>query len=81
MNALSADTQSKTESLQIQIIRHMPAWEKLSIVDDLNETVRSLAICGIRQRHPAATPAEVHRMLAGLVLGEELAHKVYDYAG
>ena len=81
MNALSADTHSKMEALQIQIIRHMPAWEKLSIVDDLNETVRTLAICGIRQRHPAATPAEVHRMLAGLVLGEGLAHKVYDHAG
>lgn len=46
----------------------------------LNETVRTLAISGIKQRHPAATPGEVRRMLAELMLGEDLARKVYGYA-
>jgi hypothetical protein len=58
----------------------MPAWKKLSIVDGLNETVKTLAISGIKQRHPNATPAQVQRMLAELMLGAELAHKVYDHA-
>ena len=69
------------EALQIELIRRMPAWKKMSIVDGLNEAVKALAIGGIKQRHPDATLEEVHRMLAGRMLGEDLASKVYDHAG
>jgi hypothetical protein len=58
----------------------MPAWKKISMVDGLNETVKTLAMSGIKQRHPNATPQQVHRMLAELMLGAELARKVYDRA-
>ncbi len=80
MSALFSDTHPKMEALQIEFIRGMPAWKKLSIVEGLNETVKTLAISGIKQRHPNATPAQVQRMLAELMLGAELAHKVYDHA-
>lgn len=80
MSVLSSDTHPKMEALQIQVIRRMSAWKKISIVDDLNETVKAMAVSGIRQRHPNATPQEIRRMLAGLMLGEELARKVYDHA-
>jgi len=80
MTALFSDTHPKMEALQIQVIRRMPAWKKISIVDGLNETVKTLATSGIKQRHPNATPAEVHRMLAELMLGAKLAQKVYDHA-
>jgi len=68
------------EALQIQFIRRMPAWRKFSMVDSLNETVKTLAISGIKQRHPEAMPEQIHRMLADLILGAELARKVYDHA-
>jgi hypothetical protein len=68
------------EALQIQFIRSMPAWRKFLMVDSLNETVKTLAMSGIKQRHPEATPEQVHRMLADLILGAELARKVYDHA-
>lgn len=68
------------EALQIAVIRRMPAWKKISIVDGLNETVKTLAISGIKQRYPNATPEHVQRMLAELMLGAELARKVYDHA-
>ena len=77
MTALYSDTNPKMEALQIQFIRRMPAWKKFSIVDDLNVTVKTLAISGIKQRHPEATPEQIHRMLAELMLGAELARKVY----
>jgi hypothetical protein len=80
MRALYPDTHPKMEALQIQFIRRMPAWKKISIVDGLNETVKTLAISGIKQRHPKATPEQIHRMLAELMLGTELARKVYDHA-
>jgi hypothetical protein len=80
MSVLFSDTHPKMEALQIQFIRRMPAWKKISIVDDLNETVKTLAISGIKQRNPNATPEQIHRMLAELMLGTELARKVYDHA-
>ncbi len=58
----------------------MPAWKKISIVSDLNETVRTLAISGIKQRNPNATPKQILRILAELMLGAELAQKVYGDA-
>lgn len=80
MSVFSSDTHPKMEALQIQVIRRMPAWKKLAMVDNLNETVKALAISGIKQRHPTATPEQVHRMLAELMLGAELAGKVYEHA-
>jgi hypothetical protein len=80
MSALYSDTDPKVEQIQIEIIRRMPAWKKFALLDDLNETVRAFAISGIQQRHPEATPEKIRRMLAELMLGEELANKVYRHA-
>ena len=80
MSLLSSDTHPKMEALQIELIRRMPTWRKIAIVDGLNEAVKTLAISGIKQRHPSATPEQVQRMLAVLMLGEDLARKVYDHA-
>jgi len=81
MSAYYSDTHPKIEQMQIELIRKMPSWKKFAVVDDLNETVRTLAISGIKQRHPNAKPAEIRRMLADILLGQELARKVYDRAG
>jgi hypothetical protein len=80
MSPLYSDTHPKIEQMQIELIRRMPTWRKMSIVDGLNEAVKNLALTGIRQRNPDATPEQVHRMLADLMLGEDLARKVYNRA-
>jgi len=80
MRTLSADTSPCAEKIQIEIIRRMPSWKKLAVVDDLNETVKAFAVSGLIQRHPEASPGQIRRKLAGLILGEELANKVYGRA-
>ncbi|MEW6092639.1 MAG: hypothetical protein AB1531_01615 [Chloroflexota bacterium] len=80
MSALFPDTHPKMEAMQIELIRRMPSWKKISIMEGLNETVKALAISGIKERHPQATPQEVRRLLAELMLGAELARTVYDHA-
>ena len=80
MSTLYSDTNPKVEQLQIELIRRMPAWKKCALLDDLNETVRLFAVSGIKQRHPEAPPEKTRRMLAELMLGSELASKVYDHA-
>lgn len=80
MVALYSDTQPQIERIQIEIIRRMPSWKKFAIVDDLNETVRTFAISGIKQSHPNITIEQTRRLLAERMLGAELANKVYSHA-
>jgi len=42
MSVLSPDTDPKMEAIQIQLIRRMPSWKKISILEGLNETVETL---------------------------------------
>ena len=58
----------------------MPSWKKFAAVDCLNEAVKAFAMNGIKQRIPGASADQFQRMFADIILGEELARKVYDHA-
>jgi hypothetical protein len=77
MGSIYPDTHPKIEDLQIKLLRDVPAWKKLELLCQLNQTASTLALSGLRQRHPMAGESELRRRLAGLLLGEELASKVY----
>jgi hypothetical protein len=77
MPSALSDTHPRIAALQIELMRSMPPWKKLAMVADLNSAVRQLAVAGIRLRHPEADAQQVRRMLADLMLGEQLASKVY----
>lgn len=77
MTALYPDTNAKAERVQLELLRRAPAWRKVQMVAQLNETIRTLALSGLRQRHPDASPQELRRLLANLILGESLAEKIY----
>ncbi len=72
-----SDTSAEAEAILIALLRQAPAWRKFKMVGDLNATVKQFAMVGIRQRYPTATEEEVKRHLADILLGEELATKVY----
>jgi len=77
MSTLSADTNPKAEQVQIELLRRTPAWRKIQMVAELNETIKTLALNGLRQRNPNASEGQLRRMLADLILGETLAAQVY----
>lgn len=74
---LSADTAPYIEQMQIERLRKMPVWRKLMLVGEMNRTVRDLALAGLRQRYLHDTPAQRQRRLADLVLGPDLAARLY----
>jgi hypothetical protein len=74
---LSDDTSPEMEQRQIERWRAMTPAQKLAIAMDMSETVRQLALIGIRQRYPAAPPREQFLRLAILTLGADLAARVY----
>ena len=77
MSALHSDTDPKMEALQVRLLREVPSWRKLDMLAQLNKSACLLALSGLRQRYPRAKDGELHRRLAALLLGEELARKVY----
>ena len=74
---LFPDTRPEAERVQIALLRQAPPWRKLHLVGQMNQAVRTLALSGLRQRYPQATPQELRRRLADLVLGPALAARVY----
>ena len=77
MSVLFPDTHPKIEAMQIQAWRQASPTRKMQMVAQLNASVRVLALTGLRSRYPHASEAELFRRLADLLLGEELARKVY----
>ncbi len=73
----SADTSLDIENMQIERLRQMLPWRKLALMAEMSQTVRTLAMAGLRQRHPDDTPALRRRRMADLLLGPELAARVY----
>ena len=79
MISLYPDTHPEAEAVMIRLLRQAPPWRKLEMVDQLNQSVKLLALTGLRQRYPQEDEECLHRRLADLLLGEELALKVYGH--
>jgi hypothetical protein len=77
MTALFPDTHPKMEALQIELWRAASPTQKMQMLAQLNQSARLLALAGLRSQYPQAGEAELQRRLAGLLLGEEIACKVY----
>jgi len=55
----------------------MPAASRFRVLNDLIVTGRILSLSCLRDRFPQAGPEELRRRLATLLLGSELATRVY----
>jgi hypothetical protein len=77
MSTLSPDTHPQMEAMQIELLRSVSPTRKMEMLAQLNQSAHLLAMAGLRSRYPQATETELKRRLAGLLLGEELACKVY----
>ncbi len=77
MSTLFPDTHPKMEALQIELWRTASPTRKMQMLAQLNQSARLLALAGLRSRYPQIGEADLRRRLAGLLLGEEIASKVY----
>jgi hypothetical protein len=81
MTTLSTDTNPLIEKIQIEMLRHVSPARKMNMVSQMNQTVRTFMLAGLKKRNPDAPPVTLRRLLAELLIGEELTQKVYDYHG
>jgi hypothetical protein len=77
LNPPLSDTSPIADQIQVELMRQAPSWRKAYLVGQMTESVRLLALSGLRQRHPQASPDELRRLLADLWLGPDLAARVY----
>jgi hypothetical protein len=78
MSLLWSDTHPDIERLMIERLRGMPAWRKVALMAGMTESVRTLALTGLRERYPCDTPARRRFPLADLLLGRDVAARAYD---
>jgi hypothetical protein len=74
---MNADTTPEAEAVLIRLWRETPGWRKWELMEGLNRTARALALAGLRHRYPNDSLEQLRRRLADLLLGQELATKVY----
>lgn len=74
---LAADTSLEVEDRQIEAWRRMTPTEKGALITSLTQATFDMALAGIRQRFPDASPREQFLRLAILNLGPDLAAKAY----
>lgn len=77
---LSRDTSLDVERLQIESWRRMSPLQKAGIINQASRDAVTLALSGIRQRHPGASERECFIRLAELQLGSTLVRQVYPDA-
>ena len=71
------DTSEDARNVQHRVLCRMSPARKIRLVEDANHTARRLALAGIQLRFPRATSEQRIRLLMDIVLGEELAARVY----
>ena len=72
-----SDTHPDIEAIQIALFRQATTARKLALVGELNQTVKTLALSGLKTRYPDDPPELLRRRLADLLLGPGLACKVF----
>jgi hypothetical protein len=77
MHPLADDTPLDIEARQIEGWRRMTDAQKSRLISSLSRATREMALAGIRDRYPHASPREQFLRLAILTLGADLARTAY----
>jgi hypothetical protein len=77
MGILARDTDESAERTQISILKALPAWKRLELLDHACTTTRTVMMAGLRSRFPGLLDADLHRMLMDLLVGEETAERIW----
>jgi hypothetical protein len=73
-----SDTSPEAMRILCELYRKMTPARKFELISQAYEFGKSLAMAGIRLRHPRASDAEVREMWARQHLGDELYEQAYE---
>ena len=72
-----SDTHPEVAALQRKLLRQAGPAQKLAMLGQMNQTVKTLALSGLRSRYPDDSIEMLRRRLADLILGPAIARRVY----
>ena len=75
--AASLDTSREAERAQLKKWRAMSPGQRLSLAVSMSQSVRAMALAGVRQRYPDASAREQLLRLAVTIHGRDLATAAY----
>jgi len=75
---ISPDTSPEAEKVLFDLLAKKSAAEKLEMVCQMSATMRTLAMSGLRDRHPNDTELELKIRLAELLYGADIAAKIAE---
>ena len=79
MKTVLPDTSSDAEEVLVRLLRTAPVWKRLRMVEDLNETLRALAMADLRRCYPTAVEKELKKRLAARLLKREEVIAAYGW--
>ncbi|MEO7332171.1 MAG: hypothetical protein ABI193_26580 [Minicystis sp.] len=71
------DTTAAAHEAQMQVYRRMGPEARVRVAFEMSEDMRSIALSGIRSRHPEYDDARARRALFRLLLGEDLVRAIW----
>ena len=71
------DTSPEAEAVLFKLWRETPAWRKLEMMESFPPFSLPLSLFWLRKRFPDASPEELQRLLSSILLGDDLASRVY----
>ncbi len=71
------DTSPRAEQRYLELRRAQPPEQRLRQVVLLTQTVRKLALAGLRERHPEASEFELRTRLTVRLYGREVAERLF----
>jgi len=74
-----ADTSADAEEALVRLLRTASVWQRLRMVEELNESLRVLAIADLRRCYPEANEPELKKRLAARLLKREEVIAAYGW--
>ena len=74
-----SDTDPRAMEVWLDLLRKMPAGDKLKLTLDLTRFALQMSEMGVRSRHPQADDREVFLRVAALHLGRDLMIRAYGW--
>jgi hypothetical protein len=73
------DTSKEAEQAYLKMLRKVPLWRKVAMIDSLTKACQEMAVAGIRMRHPNASEEEIKIRLAALWLEREIMIRIFHW--
>ncbi len=73
---LSSDTTAEVEEVFFELLRKKSPAQKLQMVSQMNATVRTLALSGLRERYPDELDSQLNIRLVEMLYGAAAAQEI-----